>query len=204
MRRALVAMSVCVGAFMLWANDTQVDAITAATVNNDCKIVSITPGSTSAVITWSESHPEKPATSIVYYDTVNPPAFHRTITDAERAETTVTITSLASSKKYYFVIDIKESPINWYQATGNFTTLAATALGQNQKRSWFDSHSLLSRALPGDAYVISDLQGAVVAEDFFASDRMSLKVPDRGPGLYMISLVRHGSIIGTCRALVRQ
>ena len=176
-----------ISAASLTAKDLEIDAVTAATVNHECKFVSIAPTTMTAKIIWTETHADKGSAKI-YYDTVSPPVVSRAVTTAERAETTLTLVGLKPSKHYYIQLDVREqlSTANWYQATGEFTTQNGTTPIQ-QGPFTSGMHPSITRS--SQRYLITDLRGSLVAHVPYPACKNLIQVPGLPKGVYHLSSV---------------
>jgi hypothetical protein len=82
----LLIGALCIGTS---ASPAQIDAVTAATMNNACKITSLTATSSTFTVKWTEERTG--GTMQMQYGTTNPPTTQKVVSASERAAKTVTI-----------------------------------------------------------------------------------------------------------------
>lgn len=119
----LSIISFCIG---ISASPAQVDAVTAATMNNSCQITSLTATSSSFTVMWTEDR--SGGTMVIQYGTTNPPTTSKAVSSSERAAKSITITGLQPATKYYVVITMTKSGETPYGANGEVTTQAGTSV----------------------------------------------------------------------------
>jgi hypothetical protein len=128
MIRSLFTLLTCCLFAEISAAPSQVDALTAATMNKSCKITSLTATSSSFTVEWDEKYLD--GSMVMQYGTTNPPTTSKNVSLNERVAGTVTISNLLPATKYYVVITANKSGENSYGANGNVTTLPSTAVRQ--------------------------------------------------------------------------
>lgn len=126
MKKILLIMSMLLMPSLLFADKMEINGVAAATMNNACKITSLTPTSGAITVKWTERYSD--GTMVLKYGTTNPPATSRAVAANERSAKTVVISNLQPSTTYYIEIVASKTGENSYGANGSVATLASTAV----------------------------------------------------------------------------
>jgi hypothetical protein len=126
MKRIILAMSMFVLPSLLYAENLEINAVAAATMNNACKITSLTPTSSDITVQWTERYND--GSMVLTYGTTNPPATNRAVSASERAANKVVISNLQASTTYYIQIVASKTGETPYGANGSVATLSSTAV----------------------------------------------------------------------------
>jgi hypothetical protein len=190
-RASSIGLVVCAAAALNTAGATVavVDAVSAATVNNTCNFVTPIPvTATTATVQWTEGRTEGTAT--IAGDTINPPVNRRAVTAPERAATTVQLSGLKPSTRYYLYYEATKVGEMSYAASGSFATLANAAVLNPVV------HATKSAALrEGDVLTFLDAGGRRIARQTVSSQtQLSLtRVPTAG--VYLVQVTRGGRVV---------
>jgi hypothetical protein len=182
---------------------SSMDAVTAATANNECKFVlPIQTTATSATVTWTETHKDGAAT--FWCDIVNPPVVKRAVTSNERANKTISVTNLNPNTPYYIRIEMLKSGESPYAATGSFTTKATTTgvssvFYHENISSHIAGNKLIlgSEVSAGDRITLTDFQGRTVYTHIRAAGETSVSFSEKSPGAYLVGIKRNNAGLET-------
>jgi hypothetical protein len=126
MKRIILVMSIFILTSLLYAENMEINGIAAATMNNACKITSLTPTSSTITVVWDERFND--GTMVMTYGTTNPPTTNKAVTASERAANKVVLSNLQASTTYYIQIVASKTGETSYGANGSVTTLSSTAV----------------------------------------------------------------------------
>jgi hypothetical protein len=181
-RAAFLCAVVCVVTMMSTVAGSlareSVDAITAATTNNQCKFVTpFTVTNSTASIAWSFDHID--GSGVLKYWTTATDTIAVTLTAAQRASKTISLSGLKPGTTYSINLLLSKSGETSAVATGSFKTTGATnVLMRNTKFSGraasLQGKTIVfgSQGLPGDAMVIFDCRGRKVLKHRVAQGEM--------------------------------
>jgi hypothetical protein len=203
----LVGVITMISTSLALAASTAVDAVSGATVNNQCKFTLITPAATSVLVKWSET--ESGGTATICYGQTNPPTICRTVTAAERSAKTLTLSGLTAATTYNLLLDIREgtSLVHWYQASGQFATtgtavIEAVRREENSASLTIGHHSIGRAVRIGDLFRVVDLHGRLLAEGVVSAEHQRITLPGRSGFTYIISVVRNGRGIFSSKEII--
>lgn len=116
------------------AKQETLDALASATMNNKCKITSITSTDSTITFVWTENHHD--GTMVVSYSTGIPPIVSsRAVTAAERQAQSITLHGLLSGATYSIEIDANKTGYTPYGATSEIITSSVKSINaQYHKR----------------------------------------------------------------------
>jgi Secretion system C-terminal sorting domain len=126
MKKTFIVMSMFVLPSLLFASDLEINGIAAATMNNACKITSLTSTSSAITVAWTERYSD--GTMVMKYGTTNPPTTNHAVTASERSAKKVVISNMLESTTYYVEIVASKTGETSYGANGSVTTLSSTAV----------------------------------------------------------------------------
>ena len=133
MLRLIVSLSIFLLASGLSAAPVQVDATTAATMNNTCKITSLTSASNSFTVNWTEKY--RDGTMVLKYGFSDPPTTTKVVTAFERTARSITISGLQPATKYFVLLTATKSGETSYGANSSITTAGSTAVTNTNQKS---------------------------------------------------------------------
>jgi hypothetical protein len=200
---SLYAVSIAVS--FAGTRDISVDAVTAASLNNQLKFVSpIAVTATTATVVWTFSHTD--GSGVLTYASTSADSKTITLSAAQRAAKSIDLTGLTPNTTYNIDLLLSKPGETSAEATGKFTTKAGTSaikpLFANNVIQTHLEHSRLilgSSVLSGDRVIVFEATGRKVMNHTVRPNEPSIDMPAAGSHAYVVSIQRGGAstYIGT-------
>jgi hypothetical protein len=203
----LGVLTLCI--FLYGSVVAEVDGITAATVNNQCRFVlPIETSSTTATIKWTEEHVG--GTGDLCYG-IDSPSNCQKVSATERVDKTILLTGLLPSTTYQIRIEFTKPGELPYAAVATLTTKAPSAAGlprhtTAERQTYTVGGSGIvapGEARPGEVLAVMDQQGRLVGEISVGSDSTH-GLARLSEGIFVVILRRDGSTVGARTLHVRK
>jgi hypothetical protein len=199
----ILCFSAFTSSFAGGLSHANVDAVTAATVNNECTFnLPVAVTSTSATVQWTEQR--KGGSASFCYGIVNPPSPCRAVSSTERTLKTIQLTGLTPETTYYIYIEMSISGENPYAASGSFTTAAATGItapvpAKRESVFYRAGNTIVfgNGIVSGDKIVGSDISGRILFSVAVSAGASSVQIPRNAAGMCLVQVMRDGTILAT-------
>jgi hypothetical protein len=188
--------------------EARIDAVTAATVNNQCQFVFpiVVTGSTAA-ISWTFDHTG--GSGIFKYWTSPTDTVTITLSASERTSMTIVLTGLKPATQYNIYLLLSKTGETSAAATGAFTTSSTSVHNGKIEDGTEKVTRLRGKAIffgrevrPGDNVTVFDFRGRKILMHRVTEGEGSCDLPANANSAVVIRIAGHGTVRNNARTYV--